>query len=43
MPFLQQGNFHSLEIICHHLPQWLEGEALARNYTLKTFNREKAK
>lgn len=26
MPFLRQGKFYSLEILCNHLPPWLEGE-----------------
>lgn len=25
-PFLRQGKFYSLEILCNHLPPWLEGE-----------------
>jgi hypothetical protein len=26
MPILQQGNFYSLEILCNHVPPWLEVE-----------------
>lgn len=28
MPFLKKGNFYQLEIICNHVPPWLELEAM---------------
>jgi len=26
LPFLRQGDFHSLEVLCSHVPPWLEAE-----------------
>ncbi|NLI91169.1 MAG: nitrogenase [Peptococcaceae bacterium] len=40
LPFLRQGNFSTLEIICNHIPQWIEGEAIANNFTIETLIRE---
>lgn len=31
MPFLRQGNFYSLEILCNHIPPWLEVELTSGN------------
>lgn len=33
LPFLRQGQFYSLEIICNHLPKWLELELLSNKFT----------
>lgn len=33
LPFLRQGQFYSLEIICTHLPKWLELEMLGEKFT----------
>lgn len=33
LPFLRQGQFYSLEIICSHLPKWLELELLGEKFT----------
>jgi Fe-only nitrogenase accessory protein AnfO len=27
LPFIRRGKFNSIEMICNHIPQWLEGEA----------------
>jgi Fe-only nitrogenase accessory protein AnfO len=35
-PFLRQRHYNTLKIICSHLPPWLEGEALAGNFDIKT-------
>lgn len=29
LPFLQQGKYYSLEVLCRHVPPWLENELLA--------------
>lgn len=31
LPFIRQKKFQTLEIICNHVPGWLEGEVLARH------------
>lgn len=33
LPFLRQGQFYSLEIICSYLPKWLELELLGEEFT----------
>ena len=33
LPFLRQGKFYALEVICSHLPPWLEAELLQGNLT----------
>jgi len=33
LPFLKEGKFYSLEIICSHVPKWLEAEILAGRFT----------
>ncbi|MFZ3172885.1 MAG: Fe-only nitrogenase accessory AnfO family protein [Carboxydocellales bacterium] len=33
LPFLRQGKFFALEVICSHLPPWLEAELLQGNLT----------
>lgn len=30
-PFLRQGKFYSLEVLCSHIPPWLEAELLSGN------------
>jgi Fe-only nitrogenase accessory protein AnfO len=32
LPFLRKGEFESLEVLCNHIPLWLEGEILAGNF-----------
>jgi len=34
LPLLRQGRFHQLEVICNHIPPWLEAEAMAKNMKL---------
>ncbi len=36
LPFLRRGSFESLEIICNHMPIWLEEEVLRRRISLQT-------
>ncbi|MEN6460601.1 MAG: Fe-only nitrogenase accessory AnfO family protein [Syntrophomonas sp.] len=36
MPVLNKGNFYSLEILCNHLPPWLELELEGGKYTANT-------
>jgi Fe-only nitrogenase accessory protein AnfO len=36
MPVLSKGNFYSLEILCNHLPPWLELELEGGKYTAHT-------
>jgi Fe-only nitrogenase accessory protein AnfO len=36
MPVLDRGSFYSLEILCNHLPPWLEIELEGGNYTSHT-------
>jgi Fe-only nitrogenase accessory protein AnfO len=36
LPFVRQGKFRSLEIICSHVPQWIEGEVFINHYSMKT-------
>ncbi|MDA8213134.1 MAG: nitrogenase, partial [Clostridia bacterium] len=31
LPFLRKGKFYSLEVICSHLPPWLEAELMSGN------------
>jgi len=31
LPFLRQGNYYQLEVICSHIPPWLETETLTGN------------
>lgn len=26
LPFIRQGSFYALEVVCNHIPPWLEGE-----------------
>lgn len=33
-PFLRDTSFNDLEIICHHIPKWIEADLLSRNYRL---------
>ncbi|MDA8213485.1 MAG: nitrogenase, partial [Clostridia bacterium] len=33
LPFLRKGKFYSLEVICSHLPPWLEAELMSGNLT----------
>lgn len=35
LPFLSKGGFTSLEILCNHIPLWLEGEVLAGKYKME--------
>lgn len=35
LPFIRRGKFNSIEMICNHLPQWLEGEASLNRLMLK--------
>jgi Fe-only nitrogenase accessory protein AnfO len=39
--FIQRGGFLVLEIVCSHVPPWIEVEAERRGYTLETEQREK--
>ncbi|QJW47216.1 nitrogenase [bacterium BFN5] len=32
LPFLQKGAFNNLEILCNHVPPWLEAMAMGKNY-----------
>ena len=32
LPFLHQGNFHLLEILCDHIPPWLEAGLISGEY-----------
>jgi Fe-only nitrogenase accessory protein AnfO len=31
LPFLRQGNFYRLEVLCNHIPPWLEAELTGGN------------
>lgn len=33
LPFLRQGGFDSLEIICNHVPPWLQAELMGGGYS----------
>lgn len=33
LPFLRKGKFYALEVICSHLPPWLEAELMQGNFT----------
>lgn len=33
LPFLQQGKFNSLEILCNHVPPWLQAELMGGGYS----------
>jgi Fe-only nitrogenase accessory protein AnfO len=39
-PFMRQGQFHTLEIICNHVPQWLEGVVLTGSYAMQISKQE---
>ena len=39
--FIQSGGFLVLEIVCSHVPPWIEVEAERRGYTLETEQIEK--
>lgn len=32
LPFLRKGTFYSLEVLCNHVPPWLEAELFCGNY-----------
>jgi len=34
--FIREGNFHSLEIICDHIPPWLEMESEQKGFLIKS-------
>ena len=36
LPFLKDGRFHTLEVLCDHIPPWLEMELLNGGLTAKT-------
>lgn len=36
LPFLRRGSFESLEIICNHIPGWLEEEVYRRRLNLQS-------
>jgi len=36
LPFLRRGGFESLEIICNHMPGWLEEEVYRRKLSFQT-------
>lgn len=36
LPFLRKEKFYSLEVICNHVPLWLESEMLNLNYKFNT-------
>jgi Fe-only nitrogenase accessory protein AnfO len=38
LPFLRRGSFESLEIVCNHIPSWLEEEAFQRKLYLQIQN-----
>lgn len=40
MPLLSKEKFASLEIICNHVPPWLEGELAIKGYTADVVKRE---
>ncbi len=33
LPFLRKSNFYSLEVLCSHIPPWLEAEMISGNLT----------
>lgn len=33
LPFLRQGKFYSLEVLCNHVPPWLEAELFSGDYS----------
>lgn len=33
LPFLRKGQFYSLQVICNHVPPWLEAELLSGDYS----------
>ena len=33
LPFLRKGGFYSLEVLCNHVPPWLEAELLSSGYS----------
>ncbi|WP_041444838.1 Fe-only nitrogenase accessory AnfO family protein [Syntrophobotulus glycolicus] len=35
LPFIRRGKFNSIEMVCNHLPKWLEGEATLNSLMLK--------
>ena len=36
LPILHQGTFKEIEILCAHVPPWLEGEAISRQWRCTT-------
>lgn len=36
LPFLRKGQFYQLEVLCSHVPRWLEDELVTGNFTSKT-------
>lgn len=36
-PVLKKGNFQELEILCAHVPPWLQSEVICRGWTLKAY------
>ncbi|MCL5780799.1 MAG: nitrogenase [Firmicutes bacterium] len=36
LPFVRQGKFYSLEVLCNHIPPWLENEILANGLESRT-------
>ncbi|ABO51317.1 hypothetical protein Dred_2813 [Desulforamulus reducens MI-1] len=32
LPFIRKGNFYSLEVLCNHIPPWLEREILFKGF-----------
>lgn len=41
LPFLRKGGFYSLEVVCNHIPPWLEAEMAGGGYSweVRTFGR----
>lgn len=37
LPVLKQGNFRELEVLCAHVPPWLQSEVICRGWTLKAY------
>lgn len=34
LPFLKKGKFYSLEVVCNHVPPWLEAELAGGNFSV---------
>ena len=41
LPIFQKGNFREMEVLCVHVPPWLEAEAICRNWTFTAKKNER--